>query len=374
MNNKLAQPTPRTGDMRLDQLLEEISHPDVRVRQQACVELGTHSDLRVVPWLLHFLDHKYLIVQNSAFEALRRIGPSSIPVLVANLDGQGVMVRCKIMMLLGTFRSRLAVASLIAALKDPHEYIRSGAASGLGMIGDRAAFEPLLASLQGTDIQLAAVAATALGRLGDPRARSPLLIVLRSPHAALRIGSITGLGYLGDRTVFNEFLPFLQDTSSEFRYATVMALGWLGDQRAVPELLPLAQADAGFSSDLEPIAATAAIVIGKLGGEWSLDVIYATIENTQIESLYAWAVRGLCEMRPNSAVDLLINQLQSADAFRRFYAVVALGEIGDGRAGSALMEIAHADTDVNSAGESITDAAVRAIERIRERQHSALTG
>jgi HEAT repeat protein len=372
MENEAFPTTYHTGDLVLEQLLADITNPDVLVRKRATAALAQHRDPRTLLPLISLLNHRYQTIRNSAFEALWRIGAPSIPVLLTMLNTMPTNGRCSIISLLGMLQAHQAVPQLITALSDPLEAIRRQAAMALGNIGDPAAFEPLLNALHSADIRLAAVAATALGQLDDRRVLSPLSVALRSPHVAVRIGAITGLGYLGERTVFDDVLPLLRDRNAEIRYAAVMTLGRLGEQRAVPELSRLAQTDTGFSADLEPIAAAAAIVVGKLGGEWSLDAVCSTIENTQIEDLYVWAVRGLCALHPDTALDLLINQLHSADAFRRYYAVVALGEIGDLRAGPPLMEIAHTDTDVNSAGEPIADAAAIAIERIRERQRSAI--
>lgn len=94
---------------------------------------------------------------------------------------------------------RRAVISLIQALSDADEVIRSIAVETLGLIADSRATEPLVSALDDTwEVKCKAV--IALGKIRDSRAIQPLVHLLKKEPSLreLVIQSLTNLGWLPD--------------------------------------------------------------------------------------------------------------------------------------------------------------------------------
>jgi HEAT repeat protein len=132
-------------------LIQQLQHPNWRVRRDAVVALGRTKRVEAIPPLLATLgdfdrqdeDSK---VNMCAGTALCEIGEPALVPLIDALQKQtdhphDARRRYWVADALGIFGDRRAVEPLIAALADPE--IRAGAAEALGRLGDPQALEPL---------------------------------------------------------------------------------------------------------------------------------------------------------------------------------------------------------------------------------------
>jgi HEAT repeat protein len=103
------------------------------------------------------------------------------------------------------------VDALLAALQDPHHWVRAVAAESLGRLGDRRAIHPLLERLKDAqeDRDVRARAAESLGQLEAADAVAPLIAVLNHTVWYVRYQSVIALGRIGDPAA----VPALEHTA-----------------------------------------------------------------------------------------------------------------------------------------------------------------
>ena len=133
-------------DARTVEVLSEAAARDwdVEVRRGAVESLGRVGGPAVVPLLINALADRAAAVQHTAVSALQRVGPPSVPSLVAALGcrgvtAPGVTARCGMASALGRIADERAIGPLIVALRAP-EYevaVRRAAATALGEIASR---------------------------------------------------------------------------------------------------------------------------------------------------------------------------------------------------------------------------------------------
>jgi HEAT repeat protein len=97
---------------------------------------------------------------------------------------------------LGDIGDPQTVEPLIAALKDPHDYLRENAAYILGRIKDPIAVESLIITLSDSSSDVRKNAVMALGNIRDPKAVGPLSIALRDPDYLVRVSVAEALDKL----------------------------------------------------------------------------------------------------------------------------------------------------------------------------------
>lgn len=117
-----------------------------------------------------------------------------------------------------------AVESLINALGDEDQVVRSLAAKTLGEIGDSRAVEPLIRALGHEHELVRAGAATALIKLGEPAVTS-LIEALGDENFNVRANAAMALGDIGDRQAVELLIQALQDEDWRVRCAAAYALG-----------------------------------------------------------------------------------------------------------------------------------------------------
>ena len=234
--------------------------------------------------------------QRKAVEALKLIGEPAVVPLIDALQDRDWQIR------LGAARALVgirdpAIEPLILALRAAPPAVQMGAAATLGKIRSPAAVEPLIDALLLGDRRLGHVVVRALGMMGEPAIR-PLLRVLKN----------------GDNTS---------------RKGAVEAFVMIGEPAA--RLLPGALTDEHFR-----VRAGVADALDRLN--WSP----STAEETVI---YLIAKERWSDLARSGvvAVEPLIQVLDDHDDSIRRRAARVLGEIGDPRAVSGLMNLLHDD-------------------------------
>lgn len=241
------------------------------------------------------------------------IGP-----LLARLDSPDVGIRYQAARELLSLRDRSIVPHLIAALGSTNAFVRTYAAYALGQLGDGRAVVPLIELLAyvahghvNVYANVGSAAATALGQLGDRRAVEVLISTLDDPYVAL--DAVKALSRIGDRRAVQPLIAALRATHDP---SMATALGNLGDHAAVEPLLELLR-----------------------------------------------ALKAQKEIWPQAAKHVSARR----EAIFYYYAVRALGKLGDDRALPLLEWIREHERTPVLKGRSIGAMAARAIERIQQR-------
>lgn len=169
-----------------------------------------------------------------------------------------------------------------------------------------------------------------LARLGDERALPALLAVLKDPNPPLRAEAGLALGTLNIQQAVQPLIVALQeDEDVKVRTAAAYGLGLLGDNHAV-----------------EPL-------VNKLADQ---------NEDPQVRGQ---AAEALSDIRDNRAVTPLIAALRDTSVEVRFWAVFALGQLGDRQALPELERLAATDEAILSGWGALNKEAADAIESIQ---------
>ena len=139
---------------------------------------------------------------------------------------------CKMVANLGP----VAVAPLLAALRDEDRFVRSSAAEALGEIGDVRAVEPLVAALKDKESLVRASAAKALGEIGDVRAVEPLVAAALSPDI-FRGEEAEALRRIGGAQAMESLALALKNKDARVRKRAVRQLWRIGGVSAVEPLV-----------------------------------------------------------------------------------------------------------------------------------------
>ena len=185
------------------------------------------------------------------------------------------------------------------------------------------ALAPLVAALRDNDSGVRQQAAVALGRLGDPRALAPLVAALRDNDSGVRQQAAAALGWLGDPRAVKPLVAALEDNKYWVRQQAAAALGRLGDPRAVKPLV------AALEDNKYWVRQRAAAALVSLG--------WQPVDETQL------ALLAVAQQNWDRAVSLgsvalapLVAALRDNDSGVRQQAAAALGRLRDPRAVEAL--------------------------------------
>ncbi|WP_051235204.1 HEAT repeat domain-containing protein [Marinimicrobium agarilyticum] len=214
------------------ELSEHLSHPDMRVRQRAQLNLAAREDedalLEVATTSEHQLARIHAIW---GLGQLMRADTTRSAVLLPLLEDTDPEIRAQVAKVLGDVAYAEARNDLVPLLSDDSARVRFFATQALGRIGnaeDMAAVVDMLAANADEDVYLRHGGAIALARMGDEAALGEL-----ENHAseAVRVAAVVALKRL--RSV--ELTRFLDDGSE---YVVTNAARGISDDRFVEDALP----------------------------------------------------------------------------------------------------------------------------------------
>ncbi len=187
---------------------------------------------------------------------------------------------------LGRIASKSAIATLIKALNDDDNNLRSSAITSLALAGRPTSEGPfsepviavLISSLQSPIENIQLGAAKALQPLNAPQANSALIAALRANSVDTRITAATALGYKDNRAAVEPLISALRDEAGEVNTAARDALTLIGPaanealiramQKGGEEAYYAAQSLANQGSDALPALQKAAQISNPLGQKW----------------------------------------------------------------------------------------------------------
>jgi len=295
-------------------------------------------------------------VRKSAAEALEAIGWEPV-------NGEGIYYLIalndwKKLIHMGTS----AVEPLLEVLQDKNSStLHRGCIKVLGQIRDKRAVEPLLEVLQKKEISLREEAIKALGQIGDQKVVKPLISVLQNDDSStLRGQTIRALGSTKDKRAVEPLIEALQremqKPRSEANTGIIIelagALGKIKDERTIIHLVSLYNE---YTDYINKKVKNALLLINTERSKFYFAILNSDenelleIDHSldlAVESLYHqnnWARRqaiwALMTLKDYRAVEQIIKTLNDKSLNVVCCAIYALGEIGDDRAVTPLIDI-----------------------------------
>ncbi len=222
-------------------LAKALRDPDARVREAVAAALGQFKAANAVVALLEGLrfwrpgpfgggNNQPMV------DAIRAIGPASVPVLIDALSDEDPRIRLHAIDLLCEMDEPEVWPGLVEALRDPEWRIRLQAADGLGRLGRTEAVSHLVALLRDPAGEVRIAAATALGRIGSEAAVSGLARLLRDREWRARWTAAEALRQIGEAAI-PELINLLVGEETELtRRAAMQTLAAIG-AAAIPALM-----------------------------------------------------------------------------------------------------------------------------------------
>src|SRR2546422_567062 len=185
----------------------------------------------------------------------------------------------------------VAVESLIAELEDPDSPSRREVIDSLGHIGDARSIRPLLAAVSDPDPNIRVAAVDALNGFRDSDVVASLIQALKDPIKHVRAVAAAALGKAGDATAFEPLLAVRTYEDWAARKATGEALARLRDKRAVEPML-------GLLNDPDQDVREAAIhALGEIRDRSAVECLIRALVDPQL-SVRNLASGALCKIDP----------------------------------------------------------------------------
>lgn len=226
----------------------------------------------------------------------------------------------------------------IKKLSSIDEIERQEAAYLLGEAGDIIAIPALIHALNNDDDYDARYyAARALGYIGSPLVASSLLDHLHDPDEDVQCGVIEALGKIGDPD-FIEFLEDVFEKSDHYlvKRAVMSAFGEIGSSKAIPFILRSLD---NFSEHSEMTLVLAIESLGKIKDPVVIPHIKNILSKVSSKKIQLQSVIALGEIQDRSAIDVLVEALDSPFSDITIAAIRSLGQIGDPSVVEILSEL-----------------------------------
>ena len=311
---------------------------------------------------LGFLEVRSRGVAATAFE-LGRLGvwprpapPELITELLKAVDDENARVRIEAIYTMGTIaRAPLSAAAeqqLVKALDHYDAAVRTAAARVAGRLAVKGTFDSLLKAVNDSNAEVRYAAMRSLGMLGDDRAVATLTEQLKFYGKGEGAWSaLDGLARLAHASTVSLFTARLSDKDPYLRRAAAEGLGRAGDKTS------LAALESGAGTDASGmVRAAMQYALQKLGRNY----VARLIEFLDDRQTGVQVQEYMVELGP-AIETALIPSLQEPDPQIRAAVADVLGEVGSDASLAALRDLKDREKEV-------TEAAARAVERIRLRR------
>jgi HEAT repeat protein len=318
-------------DARKINVLAELLNSDNRTLKMSAAEyLGkTGSQFAIKP-LIEMLKDKLWLVRKSAAKGLVLIGEKAISELMSCMETSDENTKYWIANVLGKI-GEPALPELVRILREGSKDLRMYAVMALGEFRNEKAIFPLINAFSDEAWPVRNSAASALINFGN-LALVPVLKSLLSQNDDIRFWS---------RKVFEEIAPreidrlidlVTYDLDGELRYMVAYGLGIVADHKAIPALI-----NALLNDSNDWVRKYAATALGKIKEEKCVEPLIRVLADDNEEIAY-WVARVLGQMG-ETAVDKLRECLDHPEEKVRFFAIIALGSIGDEKSIHILIKI-----------------------------------
>jgi HEAT repeat protein/energy-coupling factor transporter ATP-binding protein EcfA2 len=363
----------------IPELISILKNQDSRIRLQVIIalgEIGSEDALDALKNILSGRSQRDESLFRDTAMALVKIGTNrAFDVLLFALKADNIDVRVQVAEALGELNNPYNIEGLSFALEDVNEMVRSKAAFALGQIGDPSAFNALKFAYNHETSETAATSeGQALVRIDRERALEMWITQLQNTTGQSLIKAIKGLGWLDDIRSFKSLVIALQEKSPDdvraeaaksikifgspradeelikalhdknelISLQMIKILGTIKDDKSIQALMHVLQ------DDNTTIRRRSAEELGKAGKVESVEQLLITLsieEDFQVRGQIVKALGEICindERVSGKVYDSITDNLRDAlhdnNPRVRFYAVEALGKIGDAKAISCIGE------------------------------------
>jgi HEAT repeat protein len=277
-------------------------------------------------------------------DELVSMGPAAIDPLTEALKHDNARIRRIAIGVMGVINDQRAIEPLISALKDQDYSVRCEAITALGYIGGSRAVEALVAILEDkSEVEIVTI--------WVPYQRRPGMHRMREVSIPLRAVVANELGKIGDKSAVEALAVATRDNDKDVSCTAFHALGCIADDRALEILLR-------DLKDKNPsIQANAAVALGLTHRKEAVKPLIAALKQGNFHA--AVALGNLGDRR---AVTAIIGVLSHKDAWARRHAAEALGKLGDPVAIKPLKALVEDESAV------VSVAAEEAIEKLRKKE------
>ena len=285
-----------------------------------------------------------------ALQKIIRCRDNVLPALLERLESDEVAISKKAAIALGYLRSPIAIAPLLAAVKNPHRQIHWQAAAALSWIGSADAISSLVKLLRHPSIQVQAASAKALGRASLP-AVSPLVEALKHNDDMVKVHAAHSLGQISSPLAVTTLIDALEHGSKSVRFEAAWALGQIKSPLSANSLARLlTDNDISVQSQavqaLKNIGTPAIAPVSKM--------LYNSSSHTR-----SVAARTLGQIGMEEVVPMLAQVLRDDEyAYVRCDAALALGEIGSHDA------VFYLSQSIKDRDRSVRSAILRALAQV----------
>jgi serine/threonine-protein kinase len=221
-------------------LLARLDGKDFIVRINLMDILSRFATPEVQRALLAQLKDPSKIVRQAALAALLKMpGLTDIELVAPLIADADMEVTNRAIELLIKAHHPQTVRFLIPILKDESEYARRAAVEVLNEVGDANSIKHLLEAIKDSDWWVRSRAADALGKIGGPRVVDAVLQLVRDPDEDIRRTAIEILNLTKDERAVDYLLQATRDTDWWVSERAVDALAEIGSERALPRLLEM---------------------------------------------------------------------------------------------------------------------------------------
>ena len=317
-------------------LEEALSEEDEAVAESAVDLLGLLGDPQKAPLLIAAAASRPFI--KAAVIAVRTMGPSTVPHLLAALDTASTEARVLALEVIESLGNAEAVPKLLAVAQGVEPRAAEAAVSALGKLGGADCIEPLMRLVREGDLDVVRQTALALAAIGT---RLPDAVA-EPLRAALAAGDVLPvwlvvLGLIGRQGDCEALVTATHHRDPEVRRAALEALGAFGE--AVEEevlILALTDENAGVRAaaaralgahptprvrqalvvaiaDASPLVVAASLqALGQVGGPEAIATLFDAAGSSEPLAAIA-ALQGLFRLRPPGIVTAVERGLAHAD-------------------------------------------------------------
>lgn len=312
-------------------LLSSRNDDDPFVRVAIVDALARLNDTRSIEPLIAALNDDDPYVRAAVVDTLGRLNDTgSIKLLIAALNDTDGYVRGRASIALRGMNDTRLVEPMIAALDDWEWGVRMNAAFVLGELRDPRAIKPLIAALASDGFNsefetdhVGDIAASSLGRIGE-LAVEPLIETLSSSRDVLvRRNAAIALGNTKDPRAVEPLVNAIREDDSFVRISAAMALAEIKDDRAIGPLLAIIKEEPRYRIIIGH-------AIGKFG-EPAIDPLLEMLNHSDSKVRYA-AATALSDIQNPRIIEPMIKALEDEDSGVRREAIKALGKQNDPRA------------------------------------------
>lgn len=314
-----------------------IEDPDPRVRDAAVQGLPFIDDPRASDTLLELAQRPDPRVRAAAMRALGHAasGPRIAARLLGGLGDPDPWVRYYACKTVGGLGLEAAVAPLARLLGDPAGQVRVAAIEALSHLESAGALEAILEAARAEDPDVRRAALVGLGIGKQPRALPALLEAARTGDAATRLVAVSSLAWFDAPEVLTALGQAAGDPDESVRAAAIGFLAAQPDAEATRILLDRLGRPELRARIREALA---------VPSSGRVPVILEALEDAD-DDRAARLTEVLARQRGQTALDALLRASESRNPAARRAACVALAELDDPRAVTAVAELLEQDPD-----------------------------